>query len=61
MYNEEIKTATIPIAMPIPIKKEQYNVINMRFDPVQNSPPSLWKMRLNHRLGESPIKRTQKI
>jgi len=35
---------------------QQYSLNNMKFDPTQNSPPSLWKMRLNKRVGDSPIK-----
>ena len=48
------------ITIPIPIKHitEQYSLNAMRFDPTQNSPPSLWKMRLNQRIGKgvSPLK-----
>lgn len=35
---------------------QQYSLNNMQFDPTQNSPPSLWKIRLNKRVGDSPIK-----
>jgi hypothetical protein len=46
-------------AIPIPIKHitDQYSLNNLPFDPTQNSPPSLWKMRLNKRLGETPLKK----
>ena len=56
MYNDQPKTVTLPIAitMPIAIKSEQYNLNNMRFDPTQNSPPSVWKTRLNKRIAASP-------
>ena len=35
---------------------QQYSLNNMKFDPTQNSPPSLWKMRLNKRIGETHLK-----
>lgn len=46
-------------ATPIPIKHltDQYSLNNIPFDPTQNSPPSLWKIRLNKRLGETPLKK----
>jgi len=45
-------------AIPIQIKTitEQYSLNNICFDPPQNSPPSLWKIRLNKRIGENPLK-----
>jgi hypothetical protein len=46
-------------AIPIPLKNisHQYSLNNIQFDPTQNSPPSLWKMRLNKRIdGENPLK-----
>jgi hypothetical protein len=48
-----------PINIKPNTKVEQYSLNNMRFDPTQNSPPSLWKTRLNKRVGESPIKYSQ--
>jgi hypothetical protein len=59
MYNEQPKTVSLPIAisLPMPIKSEQYNLINMRFDPTQNSPPSVWKARLNKRISASSMKK----
>jgi hypothetical protein len=38
---------------PIQIKTKtnQYSLNTMPFDPTQNSPPSLWKIRLSKRLG----------
>lgn len=63
MYKNEITSPPMSIAkaLPIEIKREHYNLISARFDPIQNSPPSLWKMRLNKRMGESPIKNSQKL
>ena len=44
---------------PIAIQQKQYSLNNMSFDPTsQNSPPSVWKVRLNKRVGDSPIKHT---
>ena len=40
---------------------QQYSLNNMQFDPTQNSPPSLWKIRLNKRVGDSPIKNVTNI
>jgi hypothetical protein len=59
MFGDEIQSTSKPITMPLRSKTE-YSLMNMRFDPAQNSPPSLWKMRLNQRIGgavQSPIKR----
>ena len=50
------KTIAIPIQQERINKGESHGLINMRFDPTQNSPPSLWKMRLNKRVADSPIK-----
>jgi len=46
------------IALPIQMKPrtDQYSLSHLPFDPVQNSPPSMWKMRLNKRLGETPLR-----
>lgn len=45
-------------SIPIQIKyiNEQYSLSKIQFDPIQNSPPSLWKMRLNNRIGETRLK-----
>jgi hypothetical protein len=45
-------------SMPIPIKpmNAQYSLSKIQFDPIQNSPPSLWKLRLNKRIGETHLK-----
>jgi hypothetical protein len=45
---------SLPIAIPTKSKLEQYSLLHTRFDPPQNSPPSLWKMRLNKRVGVLP-------
>ena len=45
-----------PITIQSSNKSEQYSLNNMRFDPIQNSPPTQWKIRLNQRVGNSPIK-----
>ena len=46
------------IAIPIQLKSitKRYSLNNICFDPIQNSPPSLWKMRLNKRIGDNPLK-----
>ena len=48
------------IAKPIPIsmKNNQYSLSIKQIDPIQNSPPSLWKMRLQKRIGDNPLKKT---
>ena len=55
MYDEipHIHT-TQPINIPSRLKTEQNSLLSMRFVPPQNSPPSLWKMRLNNRVGIKP-------
>ncbi len=55
MY-EKTNIKTKPIAIEPAVnryKNEQYSLINSSFDPPQNSPPSLWKIRLNNRIGSS--------
>ena len=50
-------------ARPMPIKHitDQYSLNTMQFDPTQNSPPSLWKIRLNKRIGgDNPLKISNK-
>jgi hypothetical protein len=49
-------TRPIEISKNIPFLNEQHSIKINCFDPTQNSPPSVWKMRLNKRLGDSPIK-----
>ena len=46
-------------AIPIQIKKinDQYSSSTVHFNPIQNSPPSLWKIRLNKRIGDNPLKK----
>jgi len=51
--------ATKPI--PISIKNNQYSLSIKQIDPIQNSPPSLWKMRLQKRIGDNPLKKTNII
>lgn len=49
-----------PIAIPVITTtnniNDQYSTNNSCFGPLHNSPPSVWKSRLNKRLGGSPIK-----
>ena len=55
------KSITISVTKPIAIvenKYNQYSLTNVKFDPAQNSPPSLWKMRLHSRVGENPLKKS---
>jgi hypothetical protein len=61
MYEDIPKTNTDikHVTLPIPIIIKQYNLNNSSFDPTQNSPPSLWKMRLNKRIGDSPIRNVE--
>ena len=54
MYDEIPHKHTQPINIPGKIKPEQNSLLSMRFVPPQNSPPSLWKMRLNNRVGINP-------
>lgn len=54
MYHEIPHKQTQPINIPSKIKPEQNSLLSMRFVPPQNSPPSLWKMRLNNRVGIKP-------
>lgn len=49
---------TKAIAIPKRVISEQYSLSNIHFGPTQNSPPSLWKMRLNKRIGtDNPLKK----
>jgi len=57
MYEDIPKTQSSPIAILTPINNKQYTLNNIPFEPPQNSPPSIWKMRLNKRIGESPIRK----
>ena len=50
---EITNTTSPPIAIKQRTETIQYNINNIRFDPTQNSPPSLWKMRLNKRVGNN--------
>jgi len=57
---------SMPMAtsMPMVIKNKinQYSLSTIAFDPPQNSPPSLWKIRLNKRIYgiENPLKTSVK-
>ena len=50
---EITNTVSKPIAIKQTTDTIQYNINSIRFDPTQNSPPSLWKMRLNKRVGNN--------
>ena len=50
MNEVQIIRQTPAIAIPI---KQQYNLKHGLFDPLQNSPPSVWKERLNKRLSKT--------
>lgn len=53
------RKTSLPITIQSKNISEQYSLNNLRFDPNQNSPPTLWKIRLNKRIGSSsPIKHT---
>jgi hypothetical protein len=56
MDEKPIMSKSQPISIISNKSLQQYSLNNMKFDPTQNSPPSLWKMRLNKRVGDSPIK-----
>ncbi len=48
----EVRVINITSAIPIPLK-QQYNLKHGLFDPLQNSPPSIWKDRLKKRLNKT--------
>ena len=50
--DEKPMSKTLPINITIQSKNkaEQHSLINMRFDPIQNSPPNSWNKRLNKRI-----------
>jgi hypothetical protein len=50
MNEVRVINKTPPITIPF---KQQYNLKHGLFDPLQNSPPSVWKERLNKRLSIS--------
>jgi hypothetical protein len=50
---ERIVTKTPAVNIPI---KRQYTLSHGLFDPLQNSPPSIWKERLKKRLDKTNIK-----
>jgi hypothetical protein len=48
---------TITRTRPIEIFQKQYKLNHSLFDPTQNSPPSIWKMRLNSRIKSTKVHR----
>ena len=48
----EVRVINKTPAINIPIK-QQYNLKHGLFDPLQNSPPSVWKERLHKRLSKT--------
>jgi hypothetical protein len=46
-------TKTQPIAIINPL--QQYTLKHGLFDPIQNSPPSVWKARLTQRLNNTAM------
>lgn len=56
MY-EIVALKSLPITIPIQMKSNQYSLSHLPFDPTQNSPPSVWKARLNKRIGETQLKK----
>jgi hypothetical protein len=55
VHIHEIRVVNKSSAINIPIK-QQYNLRNDLFDPLQNSPPSVWKDRLKKRISRTNIK-----
>lgn len=51
MDNTVMNNKTQPIAIINPL--QQYTLKHGLFDPVQNSPPSIWKARLMQRLNNT--------
>jgi len=47
----EVRVINISPAVNIPIK-QQYSLKHGLFDPLQNSPPSVWKERLEKRINK---------
>lgn len=54
--DELSKARSMPIQIQIKPMNEQYSLSKIQFNPIQNSPPSLWKIRLNKRIGETHLK-----
>jgi hypothetical protein len=48
----EVRVINKTPAITIPFK-QQYSLKHGLFDPLQNSPPSIWKERLNKRLSKT--------
>lgn len=53
MDNVHITTKTKPIAIVSSI--QPYSLKHGLFDPIQNSPPSVWKARLMHRINNTVV------
>jgi hypothetical protein len=56
MCSEVSTSLPMPMSIAIINKPEQYGLSKFQFDPIQNSPPSSWKMRLNKRIGDTKMK-----
>jgi hypothetical protein len=54
LMNNQPKTQPIAIINPL----QQYTLKHGLFDPIQNSPPSVWKTRLMSRLNNTVVKQT---
>lgn len=57
MYEDVSKTESSPIVIQNQSNIKQYTLNNIPYEPPQNSPPSIWKLRLNKRIGGSPVKK----
>jgi hypothetical protein len=53
MDNVHITKKTKPITIASPI--QPYSLKNGLFDPIQNSPPSVWKARLMNRINNTGV------
>ena len=54
LMNNQPKTQPIAIINPL----QQYTLKHGLFDPIQNSPPSVWKTRLMTRLNNTVVKQS---
>jgi len=55
VHINEIRVVNKSSAINIPFK-QQYNLKHGLFDPLQNSPPSIWKDRLKKRINKTITK-----
>ena len=65
IYEIPTPAISIPVVVELPIsssinikdslifKNVHYSLNNNEFNPIQNSPPSVWKTRLNKRIGKN--------